>query len=179
MVDKAKLVGEGHGGVWGLYHEMGHNHQSGLWTFGGTVEVTVNLFTLYVLDTVCGTPPSKHPRVSGKAREKKIKRYLKGGPDFDQWKRDPFLALMMYVQLQEAFGWDAFKKVFAEYRRLPGGERPRSDAAKRDQWLIRFSRIVGRDLGPFFQAWGVPTSEKARAAVADLPDWLPPGFPPK
>jgi hypothetical protein len=179
FVDKACLLREGHDGVWGLFHEMGHNFQVGDWTFDGTGEVTENLFTLYVLDKVCGTPPSKHPRVSGKEREKLIKTYFAAGRDFERWKDDPFIALVMYVQMQEAFGWEAFTKVFAEYRRLPGRERPRNDDQKRDQWLVRFSRAVGRNLGAFFQAWGVPTSERARASLVDLPSWMPDGFPPK
>ena len=41
---------------WGFYHEVGHNHQVGDWTFDGTVEVTVNLFTLYVYEFLCGIP---------------------------------------------------------------------------------------------------------------------------
>jgi hypothetical protein len=37
---------------------------------------------------------------------------------------------------------------------------------------------VGRNLGPFFEAWGVPTSPEARQSLADLPAWMPePGFP--
>ena len=27
-------------------------------------------------------------------------------PDFEQWKREPFLALVMYEQMQQAYGWD-------------------------------------------------------------------------
>ncbi len=180
MVDRERMLRNGHGGVWGLFHELGHNHQRPEWTFGGTVEVTVNLFTLYVFDTVCGRPRGSFDRVGGERRKRMLADYFKNGPDFEgKWRRRPFLALVMYVQLQEAFGWEPFKKVFAEYRRLPPNERPRSDADKRDQWLVRFSRTVGRNLGPFFQAWGVPTSEKARAQVADLPVWMPPDFPPK
>jgi len=180
MVDRERVMRNGHGGVWGLFHELGHNHQRPEWTFGGTGEVTVNLFTLYVFDTVCGRPKGSFDRVGGERRKRMLADYFKNGPDFEgKWKRRPFLALVMYVQLQEAFGWEPFKRVFAEYRRLPPNERPRSDADKRDQWLVRFSRTVGRNLGPFFQAWGVPTSEKARAQVADLPVWMPPDFPPK
>ena len=93
------------------------------------------------------------------------------------WKREPGLALFMYVQLQEAFGWEAYRQVFATYRALPDAERPKSDNDKRDQWLVRFSQQVGRNLGPFFEAWGVPTSRAARASIADLPVWLPPNFP--
>ena len=50
-------------GNWGIFHELGHNHQSGDWTFDGTVEVTCNLFTLHVYDKLCGVPPNVHPRV--------------------------------------------------------------------------------------------------------------------
>ena len=173
MVNLAKLMNQGHGGVWGFYHELGHNHQSRDWTFDGTSEVTVNLFTLYVLDRVCGRPPHEARDVLGSKRKAMLQKYREAGSSFDQWKRDPFLALIMYVQLQEAFGWEAFQKVFAEYRNLSDETRPKSDAEKRDQWLVRFSRTVGHNLGPFFEAWGVPTSAEARGSIEGLPDWSP------
>jgi hypothetical protein len=165
-------------GDWGMFHEMGHNHQSGDWTFGGTGEVTVNLFSLYVLETCCPGAPV-HGGVTPENIAKRIRQHLvEHQADFEKWKGDPFTALVMYIQLRQAFGWEAFKKVFAEYRALPGDQRPQSDDDKRDQWLTRLSRTVGRNLGPFFQAWGVPTSDSARSALADLPAWLPEGFPP-
>ncbi len=178
MVNKDAILSNSHGGVWGLFHEMGHNHQLPDWTFEGTGEVTVNLFTLYVYDTVLGKKPVELRDFSPEGRIKMMKPYL-SNPDFEKWKSDPFLALLMYIQIQEAFGWDAYKKVFVEYRDLPAGERPKTDDEKRDQWLIRLSKTVGRNLGPFFQAWGVPTSEKAREQVADLPVWMPENFPPQ
>lgn len=163
-------------GSWGLFHELGHNHQSRDWTFGGTGEVTVNLFTLYVFDKVCRVPVSES-RITKKRIQDRVREYLNGGAPFEKWKSDPFLALVMYAQLQQAFGWEAYRKVFTEYRNLDEKDRPTTDAEKRDQWLVRFSRVVGRDMGPFFQAWGMPTSEKARASVADLPDWMPNDMP--
>jgi len=176
MVDLERLRNNGHGDVWGFFHELGHNHQRPEWTFRGTVEVTCNLFTLYCMDKLCG---NRNPRgeVTSQYRQRRIRRYLEGGTRFDEWQRDPFLALQMYMQLEEAFGWEAFIKTFAEYRELPPDERPRSDEEKRDQWLVRFSRTVGRNLGPFFEAWGVPTSEEARRSVAELPAWMPDDFP--
>jgi len=105
--------------------------------------------------------------------------YFKAGAPFDQWKRKPFLALRMYIQIERAFGWEPFKRVFAEYRTLPKAERPRSDDEKRDQWMVRLSRSVGRNLGPFFETWGVPTSDAARASITDLPGWMPEGFEPE
>ena len=83
----------------------------------------------------------------------------------------------MYVQLQQGFGWDAFKRTFAQYMNAPPSELPKNDDEKRDQWMMRFSQEVGRNLGPFFEMWGVPTSKFAKAAVAKFPVWMPEGFP--
>jgi len=179
MVDIKRIRSNGHHGVWGLFHEIGHNHQNSDWTYRGTTEVTVNLFSLYVMEHVCGLVDSGHPSIRPEVRSKKITAYLEAGADFEQWKQDPFLALAMYMQMKQAFGWDPFTKVFAQYRDLGPEERPQSDDEKRDQWMVRFSRTVGRNLGPFFQTWGVPTSEEARKAIAGLPQWMPEGFPPE
>ena len=160
-------------GDWGMFHEMGHNHQSGYWTFGGTTEVTCNLFSLYVLDKVCGLSKPEDKRVYNDRTTKTYRQYLADGSPFSAWQKEPFLALRMYVQLQEAFGWEAYQHVFAAYRDAPKEDLPKTDADERDQWMVRFSREVGRNLGPFFQKWGVPTSEQARASIADLPVWLP------
>jgi hypothetical protein len=173
MSDPKKLAA----GDWGLFHELGHNHQEADWTFEGTSEVTNNVICAYVLDTVCGVAPLKgHDAIAAKA--KIVPAYLKDGAKFDDWKEDPFLALQMYLQVQQAFGWDVYKKAFADYRSLSGREKPRSDDAKRDLWLVTLSKACGRDLGPFFTAWGVPTSDAARATAAKLPKWMPEGFPP-
>jgi hypothetical protein len=92
---------------------------------------------------------------------------------FNKWKSDPFLALAMYIQLQEAFGWETYMRVFKEYSQLPASERPKNDDEKRDQWLVRFSKAAGKNLGPFFDEWGVPVSNGAKEQVAHLPVWMP------
>jgi hypothetical protein len=165
-------------GQWGLFHETGHNHQSADWTFAGTSEVTVNLFSLYVYKTVCGLEPKSIEVLVPDARTKRIRTYFSNGCNFEKWKLDPWLGLEMYIQMVEAFGWDSYKKVFADYHLLPENEHPKTDDDKRDQWMVRFSRIVGKNLGPFFEAWAVPTSRTARDSIADLPVWMPNNFPP-
>ena len=172
VVDIAKLRREG---SWGHFHEMGHNHQNGDWTFEGTGEVTENLFSMYCYEKVLGLPFDQgHPAIRDRAkRAERARAYIAAGADFEKWKADPFLALTMYIELIDAFGWEPYKEVFAEYLRLPANERPRTDDEKRDQWMVRMSKAVGRNLGPFFAAWGVPTSEKARAEIAHLPVWMP------
>jgi hypothetical protein len=168
MVD-LELLQRAEGGEWGVWHELGHNHQQPDWTFGGTVEVTCNLFTLFVIEKLSGVTPAENSRLDG-ARKNAIEHLASGAP-FDQWKKSPFLALVMYVEIQEAFGWELYQRVFAEYAALPPAQRPKNDDEKRDQWLIRLSRAAGRDLGPFFERWGVPVSAEARAVVASLEDW--------
>lgn len=164
------------GDSWGFFHEIGHNHQREEWTFEGTGEVTNNLFCLYAFHRVCGRTEGLHPALAKDQRQKRRAAHL-ARPDFKKWQNDPFLALELYLQLQEAFGWEPFQKVFAEYRALSAAQKPKSDADKRDQWMTRFSQAVGKNLGPFFEAWGVPTSAAARASIAHLPPWAPANFP--
>lgn len=175
IIDVERVTANGHSGVWGLFHEIGHNHQNRDWTFRGTTEVTVNLFSLYIMDKVCGLGLGGHGAITAEARAKNIKNYFagEGEPDFGKWKSSPFLGLIMYIEMIEEFGWEPFQKVFAEYRTISEDARPKTDDDKRDQWMVRFSKTVGRDLGPFFQAWAIPTSEKARASIADLSPWMP------
>ncbi len=169
MTDKKGLVDSG----WGPYHEMGHNHQDGMWTFDGTGEVTCNIFTLYVLENVCNVEDASRQKVFGDDAARARAKYFAEGARFQKWQSDPFLALQMYAQLRLAFGWDIYRKVFAEYAALPRAERPRSEEQKRDQWMVRMSRATGRNLGPFFEAWGVPIGQEARDSINQLPAWMP------
>ncbi len=174
LVDVNHLVREGD---WGFYHETGHMFQNSDWTFEGTGEVTVNLFTMYILDKLCNIKP-EFGRISKPNIERQYRLYFKNGSQFKQWKKKPFLALYMYYQLQQEFGWESFKQVFVRYHSLLPNQRPKNDQEKRDQWMTNFSKITDRNLGPFFELWGVPISKSAKNSVSTLPVWLPDNFPP-
>ncbi len=154
-------------GAWGFWHEIGHNHQRPEWTFAGATEVTCNLFSLYVEEKIRGIKPKDHPWFSD--HPEKMRAYL-AHPDFEVWKKDPAIGLLSFVELQTAFGWDAFKTVFAGYP-VSAGQSRYTDDEKRDQWLIRMSRATGKNLSPHFARWGVPVSASARREIADLPAW--------
>ncbi len=158
---------------WGFYHEFGHNHQSGDWTFDGTGEVTVNLFSLYNLQRLGVERKAAHPTQEAEQRTKNRDEYFAAGSLFERWKSDPFLALIMYSDMIDEFGWEPFKAVFREYRGLKDEERPKTDDEKRDQWLVRLSRRVGKNLGPYFDRWGVPVSQSAKDTIKGFPVWLP------
>lgn len=168
VVDAARLEREG---SWGHFHELGHNMQRADWTFDGTGEVTCNLFSLHAGEVVCGIAPWTNPWLQ--AQKAGGAAYLAGGADFAEWKRNPGVALLLYAQIQREFGWEPFRAAFADYEALPASARPRDDAEKRDQWLLRMSRATGRDLGPVFARWGVPLGAAARAEAAQLDKWEP------
>lgn len=155
-------------GDWGFFHELGHNHQNGDWTFSGTGEVTVNFFTLYAMEHLCGLPPRK-TRMGEAGIQRTVNDWVAKGKSHDDWCRDPFLALETFVRLQQVFGWASFEKLFAEYRALDQAARPRDDAAKRDQWATRLSRITGHNIAAVFDAWNIPLSDAARRACAQYP----------
>ena len=165
LVNLAKLREKGD---WGFFHELGHNHQNGDWTFQGTGEVTVNFFTLYNLEHACGIPPRK-TRMGEAGIQKAVRKWVAEGKSHEAWCRDPFLALEVFVRLQQAYGWQAFERLFAEYRTLDPAQRPKHDADKRDQWAVRLSRITGHNIASVFDAWQIPLTEAARAACAAFP----------
>ena len=79
FVDLANLSTKGD---WGMFHEMGHNHQHRDWTFGGTTEVTCNLFSLYCMET-CSSEGAGHGSMSPETIARNAALYRKGGSTFD------------------------------------------------------------------------------------------------
>ena len=61
--------------------------------------------------------------------------------------------------------------VFAEYKALASSESPADDQARIDEWVRRSSYAAGVDLGPFYTAWGFPTSTDILNEISALPDW--------
>lgn len=156
--------------LWGFFHELGHNHQKSDWTFSFAVEVTCNLFTLYVMNTVLFIPTNEtHAQLSDYDVERLLSQYIENGRQFSEWMSDPFLALITYVQLQEAYGWSSYRRVFANYGQLAEDERPHTDQEKIDLWMKMFSRVVEENLASFFISWGFPISSEAVAHISHLP----------
>ncbi len=179
MVNLENFDNQGPNELWGHYHEMGHSHQNPMWTFDGTGEVTVNIFTVLALNTVNNYPLDFEGTRTDPAHAlaTMIKHYEADAP-YDQWKSDPFLALQTYALLWHQFGWDAFRQTFRAYDDLKPHEQPKNDQEKRDQFVLRMSKAVGHNLFPYFTAWGVPISKTIEEELKELPTWLPEGFEP-
>lgn len=182
FVTLSTLRGDDGNTVWGFYHELGHNFQEPEWTWDGCGEVTNNLFSLYggeklnrTYDESTRSYPRAHPAVRPDALEKTVARHRAAGAPYAGWQDDPWLALSTFIDLRNAFGWEPFTKVFAEYQKLKPGERPRTDTEKHDAFVVRFSRIVGKNIRPHFAWYGIPTTDSGCRSVASLPGWKRPG----
>ncbi|CAF3448381.1 unnamed protein product [Rotaria sp. Silwood1] len=151
-------------GAWDLFHEIGHNMQRDYWTYDGADEVTVNIFTLHAMDTICHHQVWIHPWL--KDQIKNTWKYIKKGSNFDDWKEDPGVALFIYAQLARGFGWDSHKAVFRQYEQ----DQPNldSDQEKIDYWIETFSRQVEYNLVPLFKCWDFPISQSTIDSLSDL-----------
>jgi Peptidase M60, enhancin and enhancin-like/N-terminal domain of M60-like peptidases len=161
---------------WGFYHEIGHNHQKPEFTFAGTGEVTNNVLGMYCYEAVL-----KKDKIIGHTgatleRQKEYMKEIKQADDkFALWKKEPFLALTTYIQLVDEFGWEAWRKYLHSFATNELGPKPENDDDARDQFLVRYSKITQKNLGPFFDFWGIPVSSSAKAEVSKLEVWMPKG----
>jgi len=162
---------------WGFYHEIGHNHQRGDFTFDGTGEVTNNVIGMYCYDAVLKKDwLIGHGAISDEARKEHIQKIKKASNKWQVWKSEPFTALTTYIQLMQEFGWESWRKYLYSFDDPKFGPAPKGDDERRDQFLVRYSKITNKNLGPFFDAWGIPVSSAAKAEVSKLDPWMPKGM---
>ena len=169
-------------GSWGWLHELGHEAQrrpdkSWGWvnpyTFDGSVEVTVNIFTSYVFDQY-GIPARGGWDWTGSQSEvmRQALNGLRGGESYASVGVGVKLA--MFLQLRDSWGWEAFERLFQGYHDTLPAELPADEAQKRDQFLTRFCAVVGHDLSSFMgETWGLAFSREALDSVGHLPTWMP------
>ena len=158
-------------GTWGWFHELGHNHQRSPWR--KPVEVSVNIFSMYTMETVVGLA-TEDVGWFKKCIPLARKFYADGLPEGQTgWANGYVLPLAMYTQMRKQFGWEFYKKIFRGYEEMGSAKWPRDEQAQRDLWLVLSSKAAGRDLSPFYDRWGFTTTDKAKAQVASLPKWDP------
>ena len=81
----------------------------------------------------------------------------------------PICHLLSLPQLQEAFGWAAFKKVFAAYHDM--SDVPGDNKGKMNLYTKTFSVAVEHNLCAFFKAWGWPIEAATEKELSKLPPW--------
>lgn len=93
---------------------------------------------------------------------------------FKDWRSNSRIGLFLYAQLVNSFGWNSYKTLFREYESLNDREKSfKNDSDKWDQFIYRFSNIVGLDISPLFFFWAIPFSTKPSSNLSHLTPWLP------
>ena len=164
-----RITGSGpdSGDAWGIWHELGHLHQQP-WTWGATVEVTVNIYSL-AAERSLGVSPGR--LVSDQAWPK-ISSYLASevaNKNFNADSVDLFVRLGMFQQLWLAYGDNFYQQLHRQTRE----EKPKltDDAAKMRYFMLKASTISGKNLTGFFKKWGLQADDVYREIAAlNLPN---------
>ncbi|KAJ0004063.1 hypothetical protein NQD34_010277 [Periophthalmus magnuspinnatus] len=158
-------------GLWGPIHELGHNQQRWQWEFRPhTTEATCNLWSVYVQETVLGISKDMYQaELTQEYRNGIIVKYVNDGRKLDNW--NTWVALETYLQLQEKFGWEPFKKVFAAYHTMDEATIPSDNTGKMNLYTVTFSQVVGMDLTGFLKSWGWPIEGDTEQKLSKLPAW--------
>ncbi len=158
-------------GNWGFFHEYGHNHQHNLWALPNTGETTCNLWSVYIYEEYVGKHRDKtHGAIHPLKRLQTRNAYFNNGRNFStEWA--VWTALDSYLLIQEKYGWEPFKAVFAEYNKLPKDQWPKTQQEKNDQWVIRLSKACNANLAPYYAAWNLPMSDRVARESGKLPPW--------
>jgi hypothetical protein len=151
--------------------------QRDCWTPSGSEEITVNIFTLHAFNLVFKQKPCLNRILKENLDRFDLDNLFesnKGTFTYENWSTNSYVGLLIYTQLIESFGWTAFKTIFREYESLSDREKIfKTDLDKWDQWICRFSNIVGLDISPLFYFWSIPYSSKPGTNLSDLRPWLP------
>ncbi|MBS1700558.1 MAG: hypothetical protein JST12_02775 [Armatimonadetes bacterium] len=173
FVDISILRGNDGDKNWGFYHEIGHNFQRPSWTWSGWGETTNNLYSLYGGEHFNHDMSGGHGAMKVDKREERMKTVLANPGKEEYFDMDPWYGLTFLRAIREEFGWKPFQTLFAEFRDLPRDQQPKSELEKHDQFLVRMSTILKRDLSRYLTAWGVPLSDDAKAKCHQYPEWMP------
>ncbi|MCU7666329.1 putative mucin/carbohydrate-binding domain-containing protein [Bacillus thuringiensis] len=152
-----RLQGDG----WGPWHEVGHLHQQAPWFWSGVGEVTVNIYSLSV-QRMLGNKSS----LEEDGHYKKAFAYL-DNPDA-QKKMKEFEKLVMFWQLDLAYGEHFYPNLHQMYRLLPEFEIPASDEDKKQMFIYMASKAAEQNLVPFFEKWGLSPNDEVREKIENL-----------
>ena len=156
-------------GDWGMFHELGHNHQWMAATLPGNTETTCNLFSAYIMTELVGVDlGAGHGAMSNSSRETRTETYFNAGSQISQWS--VWTALETHMMIQEQFGWQVYTSAFSQYYNA-SLSHPSNDAQEYNSWAARISNETGMNLIPFLRAWGLPINDATFATVDHLPVW--------
>lgn len=146
---------------WGPWHEVGHLHQQAPWFWSGVTEVTVNIYSLSVQRML-----GNKSILEEDGHYKTAFSYL-DNPEA-QKLMDEFDKLVMFWQLDLAYGEHFYPKLHQMYRLLPESEMPTLDEEKKQMFIYMASKVAEQNLVPFFEKWGLTPNDDTREKIEKL-----------
>ncbi|RTZ96059.1 MAG: hypothetical protein DSY41_01420 [Candidatus Poseidoniales archaeon] len=149
-------------GDWGMFHELGHNHQWMPSTLPGTTETGCNFASVYLMEQLVN-PPNLRPANPQRA-------YFEDGSNISNWST--WVALDTFLIVKEEWGWGPITEALSVYYTLPSAEVPRGDVEEFNAWVMHLSNATGYNLAPYHAAWGFPLTQATYDALDHLPVWV-------
>ena len=155
-------------GDWGMFHELGHNHQWMPSTLPGTTETGCNFASVYLMEDLVGV--EGHGAVAPVQRASRMRAYFDDGSNISNWS--VWIALDTYLIIKEEWGWDPITEALSVYYTLPSAEVPVGDTEEFNAWVLHVSNATGYNLAPYHAAWGFPLTQATFDALEHLPVWV-------
>ncbi|MEK7019601.1 M60 family metallopeptidase [Bacillus sp. FSL R9-9410] len=150
---------------WGPWHEMGHQRQQLPWKWDGLGEVTNNIYSMFS-QRAWGNPSN----LENDGRYESAFTYLNKPQSEKDYNKidDVFIKLVMFWQLDLAFGEDFYPKLHQLYRAMPNEELPKTDDEQIQGFIYNTSKVAQKNLLPFFDKWGLKASSETRQKIEAL-----------
>ena len=155
-------------GDWGMFHELGHNHQWMPSTLPGTTETGCNFASVYLMEDLVGV--SGHGAISPDQRELRMRNYFEDGSNIDNWS--VWVALDTFLLVKEEWTWSPITEALSVYYEIPDSEAPSTGEEKFNAWVLHLSNSSGFNLAPYHAAWGFPLDQSTFDALDHLPIWV-------
>ena len=152
--------------------ELGHNMQRDEWTFDGSTEVTVNLFSMHAMMRMLNLDLTEIKWLRDQASS--FADYFRTTPNYSDWQNNFGLALVTFAQLIKHFGWQPMYTFMKNYEIDIANEAatlPVTNQDKIDQWVVRYSQIINLNIKPQFEMFGLSVSDAVDAELSHLSLW--------
>lgn len=138
--------------------------------FQGSGELNIRLLGLFAM--MRGLEITSF-RMSETHLRKMIADRLEREPKDRSWSGGKYVweRLALYSLLVEEFGWEPFHQVFKESTLNPIGTKKSSEEEKAGEFLLRFCRIVDKNVSPLFVEWGVELDQSTLEKAKQFPEW--------
>ncbi len=158
-------------GSWGIWHELGHNHQVAPYAFAGQGEVTVNIYSIFA-QNANGIPTSRAWEGGGVRDVKGLKAFFQNTVSIANVGNNEGYKLTFYADLIEGLGIEVFRAASLAYLQNPYPNNYNNEQ-RYNFLLLEMSKGAQKNLTSYFKAWAIPVDPEVEKQIKHLPTWLP------